>query len=722
MNRKKILPALGIFLTAIFVGHIFFIKNSNDNHNELSTNIRTIASKFTRKCNELVNSVLFGKKININSEKVKTAAAGQFIIGFMRDKEGLIRPVRSDSNRVRSIRELDGIFAIFGRWITDRRMTEIPLVEFSGNNLKLDLKSQDYDFLPDQLKDIFASGKILITGNNSDRGKSPYSVLMPVAYQSDGVHEGRTGVLLYNGEPVIVKFSGKEFLVELKGVGTPGGGYDYNDSNRFIRGGIIPGHTDLEFRNIEADRLENPRFVEGDSVRAGATLSFDSPKGRQSYLIRFTPGSVRASFRENAGLNIPEGNSVLLAKKMGEIWGDFISRGLIPLTHFENLVALNGYQDYIMTDYSDIAPIGKYPYRDRDKESVTKASLAALSEIPGYKKTQHFPAFREGLVSSLKKSKKFSDATIGKIAELETTNEIATVLWDDYLRLVYFRQRQKIGWIPDSLKYVDLDHVDFSDEFFSETLIDKLKLAYRRNIDEISRIQGRIEENRASLKKQLEELELMKSNPQKWKDQLMAKESWMSDSQAQMQLESRQNQLESSQQGFNDWVKERQGDIENLKNENIGIEGTNFTVEGVLKIIKGDEYINAFKTVIMGIESGHKYYAIDLGNNAQDLLLLRNYLRKEIKFLEGLEKMASKDELAEIQRNLALAKERHEEFASMGPYEFHQRMKSNPEMLLMAYMLPYYSKNLDTSPDMMEQKQYQRYLPMILRLIEEGKI
>ena len=692
----------------------------------------TSTSKFTRKCNELANSILIGKKINTNKEfetlerqsfrssfsagERFKVTAGQFIIGFMRDSDGLIQPVRSDSNQVHSIREIEKMFTGLVRWITDRRMTETPLVEFSGNNLKLDLKSQDYDSLPAQLKDMFASGKILITGNNSDKGKSPYSVLMPVAYQNDGVHEGRTGVLLYNGEPVIVKFSGKEFLVELKGVGTPEGGYGYSNSRRFIRGGIVPGHTDLEFRNIEADRLGNPRFAKGDSVRVGATFSFDSPKGRQSYLIRFTPGSIRASFRENAGLGIPEGNSVLLAKKMGEIWGDFISRGLIPSTHFENLVALNGYQDYIMTDYADIAHIGRHPHRGHNKESTTRDALRVIREMPGYKKTEHFPAFREGLVSSLKKSKKVPDATIREIAELESDEEIGDVLWNDYLRMVYFRYKQKSGWIPDSLKHdIDLDRFDlgYVDDVFKtyKKLNDKLNFRYGNNLYQVFEIERRIEKRRKDLKKQLEELEFMKSHPQKWKDQLMAKESWMSDSQAQTQLESRKKQLESSQQGFDGWIKEKQDDIKNLENENNKIDKKNFF------------FMRVFENNISGIQADEEDYATMLVcDMTQDLFLLIDHLKKEIAFLEGLETMASKDELAEIQRNLVLAKERYEEFGSMGPYEFHQRVENNPEMLLIAYMLPYYSKNLDVSPDMMEQEQYQRYSQMVLRLIEEGKI
>lgn len=257
------------------------------------------------------------KAATVRDESRFSVPEGHHTLGFMRDDSGHLTPIHSKSNQLNSIRNLGDFFGFMGGWIADRRLTQIPLSEVSYDNFSIDLKSDDYTALPQSLRKLFEQKKVLVTAASDKANQSDFSALIPVAHQSNGLHEGRTGVLLYRGEPITVKFEGKEFLVELKGVGTPEGGFDYNYKQRFIRGGLAPSYAQFEFNAIESDRTGNPRFNEGDSVRVAGSISFDSQKGRQAYLIRFSPGSIRSSFRENNDLNIPDGNGKLLARKLG---------------------------------------------------------------------------------------------------------------------------------------------------------------------------------------------------------------------------------------------------------------------------------------------------------------------------------------------------------------------------------------------------------------------
>jgi hypothetical protein len=101
---------------------------------------------------------------------------------------------------------------------------QVPLTSVQGRNIHFEC-SELYRDLPD-LTNIVSPNCFPTT--SSQKIPAPYSVLMYGADISENGRKvgvsGRTGVLFLNGYPVIKELDGVEFLVELKGIGSPAGG------------------------------------------------------------------------------------------------------------------------------------------------------------------------------------------------------------------------------------------------------------------------------------------------------------------------------------------------------------------------------------------------------------------------------------------------------------------------------------------------------------------
>jgi len=315
------------------------------------------------------------------------------LIGFHRNGEDIIESIVSDSPELKSERFLrpDGYSAIFfGGWNSARTVKVVPLaVEkptiFSAKH------SEDYQRLPDEIRAIFDDDKILRT---SPTEESYFSALMYVL--DSKLPEGRTGVLLYRGNPVTVNIDGKEFVVEVKGVGVPNGDNtigdpmsrdSYFDQGAARYGGLEVSQGEREFRNLEILRNEAAKtFTDGNSPRVALVLRYDGKVKyfgdgtEQAYLLRLSPSSIRASFDGNGSLPEVRSKSNRIARDLAQQYVELMSLDSILIhtcAHSENLVLTN--DGFKFTDYSDMRKLAEL---EEPHRIVQLAFTDFVDEIP----------------------------------------------------------------------------------------------------------------------------------------------------------------------------------------------------------------------------------------------------------------------------------------------------------------------------------------------------
>lgn len=558
------------------------------------------------------------------------------LFGFMRDSSGKIQPLFSDSSYFESIRNILEPFNP-KPFNPKREIRVIPLKVEKVDMLGIS-KSEDWEGIPSDIKDIFDKGNILVT---SDSGTdSHYSLLMVVTPQDKTKKsEGRTGVLLKNGLPIVIDINGKEFIVEIKGVGNAEGGYDYD--YKFLRGGAQVSQTDVEFMNLENNRFLNRNYNKGNVVRSLCNMHFDRGHGPQGYLIRLSPGSIRGSHANNNVLEFVNQDrySERMSYCMGKQMAEFYSQGLIPCSHCENLITLDTGNDFIFTDYSDILPIYRFPGRVPGRvESLIDsplgallASLNTLTEITNYS----YEAFLEGLTKGLLESGKIEKVDINILLEAKDFEDIANFIWEKFLLIDYYKIIKDNGYIPYYLPIncFNLDSESFK-KIFLEKLVQGTKLLYKEN------------------KHKIEELE-----------------------------------LKSEAANYDE--------IKKLKAINEILESTKFTVNGMIQTTNSEEY----KKIFMQHSKEYRvrtYKALWLwqlwNDNFEALQWLAYFLNKEIEFLEKLNSLIEPDFRREVEENIEIAKIRFEKLISMTPYDYHEEILKNPYFPFIMTMLPYHSK------------------------------
>jgi len=650
-----------------------------------------------------------------------TGADSPHLVGFYRDQEGKIKPIYANTNELQSVRNLEraGIFGFSNGWNPHRIIREIPVTTQAVMEPNLDGRTADFDLLPEAVRNVFQSGQIFVTAPGK---KTDFSVLMAVA-PNGGKDEGRTGILFSHGKPLIVTKQGKEYLVEIKGIGTPEGGfdYDYNSRRGNIRGGVEAGDAFHEFKVNQEDQQNNPDALHGNTVLVPASFSFhgNSVVGRQAILVRLTPGTLRSSFRGKEGANIPEPRPEELARGFGETWGNFIGRGMIPVSHFENLIGTENYHRYVMTDYADIVPIGKFPIADRQEDTVTLDSLAHLEEMPGYRKDIHFPLFRDGFVAGLEKGKRVDKRTIELIKAAKTTEQIGKILWDGYLALEYFRQKEQQGWIPLWFQYVDKSDPSFQKDYFKNELPRWLRESHQRNLNRILRIESDISRSEEWMRKSSDELKRLKTSKsaqQEWKDKFKSEMSWADNNDAELELERYIEKIEYNLNRFPDWKKRQSEEIAELHHRNKGLEETGFNEEGIIRLVQSPQYIR------LGTQYGSKYQDIELGNIAFAQTYVGRHLKNEVAFLEKIRMMTTGFERDEVAANIEVAKARLAEISNLSPYDFYQRNLADPNYWMKMSMLPYHCKKFRNDPAILDEPQYEMHLQTILALKAQGKI
>ena len=333
-------------------------------------------------------------------------------------------------------------------WDTQREIRQIPLAILPVKRPSL-RKTDDWNSLPPEVAGFFDAGNILVTSPLGKRSR--YSVLMAVTPTNEiRLSQGRSGVLLKDGLPIVVSINGKEFVVELKGCGNADGGFAYEDER--LRGGVSPSASESEFNNLEAQRTGNVKFAAGKTVRALANIQFDSPQGRQGYILRLSPGSIRASYRFDDSFSFwkkPRWTR-RMACAMGNEMGEKLAHGLVLLTHVENFIADNKGSEYYLTDFSDIRSLIQFPTEiEGVRLSLFHALLKSLQraeEIPGFRKEDGMKDFISGLADALLTYGKISPTQAQMLHQCKEFDGIRDVLWESFLALDYYRAMKQEGW------------------------------------------------------------------------------------------------------------------------------------------------------------------------------------------------------------------------------------------------------------------------------------
>jgi hypothetical protein len=272
-------------------------------------------------------------------------------------------------------------------WEEKKKMIAVPLRP--SNDLMQKIRwGKEYELLPEEFRSILERDLIRTAplGTRSD-----YSVLM-ASSTSSLYPEGRTGVLLHKNEPVIINIDGKDFLVEIKGVGSPDGnnrkkepmireGFCGENVERY--GGFTERTALREFNNLELLR-DTPTFEEGDCPRAAILITYlndvaygeQDQRQNQGYLIRLTPSNVRASFNGNAAF--PKHDHMKLAESVARHYVELMRKGLYHVSiHPENILYTG--TRYVWTDLADAWSMDKIP----DSEKLLNAILPTIEEVPG---------------------------------------------------------------------------------------------------------------------------------------------------------------------------------------------------------------------------------------------------------------------------------------------------------------------------------------------------
>ncbi len=163
------------------------------------------------------------------SERFSPNYPGLTVVGYERAYDGNIVPILASSNRLSEFRDMSGysggfMFNPASHEALAREIIEVPLIPIRAKTRSsLELP---HDF-PSELSDLIKSDMTLTT-LPSLQGLSERNIVSKkvptfakwsamVIGSHDG--QGRTGVLLKNGAPVLIKNGGKEYFLELKGIG-----------------------------------------------------------------------------------------------------------------------------------------------------------------------------------------------------------------------------------------------------------------------------------------------------------------------------------------------------------------------------------------------------------------------------------------------------------------------------------------------------------------------
>ncbi|MFA6214204.1 MAG: hypothetical protein WC717_02910 [Candidatus Micrarchaeia archaeon] len=582
-----------------------------------------------------------------------------FLIGFSRDEHGRIQKIVSDSNAITSDRQLnpDTPFT-FANWNSKVNMGIIPL-EVKKARFRSFKTTQDFQYIPEHITAIFKDGNLLMT---SKFPSSDYSVLMNIKDDGSGTKaiEGRTGVLLYKNEPVVATIDGKDYVIELKGVGAWNG--DNNIEEPMSRssyfelngkekvGGLDVNDGKLEFNNLETIRKEKtPSYSEGGIPRAAALITYadDTPYdyGKahpQAYLMRLAPGSVRSSFNGNHDLpQVKDKPDVIAECRAGQL-AEYLKMSspiLHHTPHPENFVLAGN--RYCLTDFADARKV-------RDIETpheLLRIVMAHVTEISGLTKKGE-EAFYRKLAQNL-------GVELGD-SEKVTAKEAADSIWKGFLGPIVFKLRKQKNIVRDSRM-----------EEFRKYPVNP-ELVIKQVTKEIPKKLRKLREQHDELKTQMAEFEKEKAELEALKGNGREAQRYLNERAGRRAFSTEKDALE----GMKNKIEQKDETIEYYKGEIRSLEIK------IAKLEKGKENID--KIVNEGTVS------------ANELFKLRCYIGQAISYLENeLDVFSTVDE-NESRNSITAAKSKLEMAMNdmTGMYAVLDKLQKNPDYFMKLIELP----------------------------------
>ncbi|MEC8677304.1 MAG: hypothetical protein VXX85_00450, partial [Candidatus Margulisiibacteriota bacterium] len=231
-----------------------------------------------------------------------------------------------------------------------------------------------YD-IPAHLNQILTSGQLFMTTGSDSIQSSEFAVLMHV--QESNQDMARGGVLLqrasneFGWEPVLVNFRQQSFLIELKGVGSPIGGYrSYHERTQAgttkthtrLTGGLLRDSMENEFKNLMSVQSSYDFSLPG--ILPLACIGFDyMADGIQlelGMLMRLTRSNIRYSYDTFGSFSVNRTPKALYTSFSNQN-KHLLSIGLRHQNLTANNLVYYDSETYVVTDYEELTSIYQSP-------------------------------------------------------------------------------------------------------------------------------------------------------------------------------------------------------------------------------------------------------------------------------------------------------------------------------------------------------------------------
>ena len=247
----------------------------------------------------------------------------------------------------------------------------------------LQLTSTDSDWLslsnlydiPGHLNQILTSGQLFMTTGPDSIQSTEFAVLMHVQESKQDMARG--GVLLQRAsnelgwEPVLITFRNQSFLIELKGVGSPQGGYrSYHERTQAgttkthirLTGGLLRDSMENEFKNLMSVQSHYDFNLPG--ILPLACIGFDYMADDNSLelgmLMRLTRSNIRYSYDTFGSFSVKV-NSKTLYTSFSNQNKQLLSIGLRHQNLTANNLVYYNNETYVVTDYEELTSIYQSP-------------------------------------------------------------------------------------------------------------------------------------------------------------------------------------------------------------------------------------------------------------------------------------------------------------------------------------------------------------------------
>ena len=283
---------------------------------------------------------------------------------------------------------------LLGYYFEDNRLVEVinesPLFYDSSKNgqsiamiVPLQLMTTDSEWLtlsnlfdiPNELNHFLSNGYLFMTSQVDANQSNQFAVLMHVQESSQDMARG--GVLLrrtsneFGWEPVLIAFRQQLFLIELKGVGSPQGGYrSYHERTQAgttkthsrLTGGLLRGSMENEFKNLMS--VQSNYDFNLPAILPLACIGFDyMADGIQlelGMLMRLTRSNIRYSYDTFGSFSVNRTPKALYTSFSNQN-KQLLSIGLRHQNLTANNLVYYNSETYVVTDYEELSSIYQSP-------------------------------------------------------------------------------------------------------------------------------------------------------------------------------------------------------------------------------------------------------------------------------------------------------------------------------------------------------------------------